>query len=121
MSDIDVIIRVHTQGVQEIGNLSASLRGLSTSLRNINVPMSKLDTSSRAVYKALGVTSRGVDNHAKSIKELVRNQRVLGAETKNITRDLNSLRNAYALAGGESTSLVPTNCLDFQEHFGGCD
>lgn len=105
MSDIDVIIRVHTQGVQEIGNLSASLRGLSTSLRNINVPMSKLDTSSRAVYKALGVTSRGVDNHAKSIKELVRNQRVLGAETKNITRDLNSLRNAYALAGRESTSL----------------
>ena len=105
MSDIDVIIRVHTQGVQEIGNLSASLRGLSTSLRNINVPMSRLDTSSRAVYKALGVTSRGVDNHAKSIKELVRNQKVLGAETKNITRDLNGLRNAYALAGRESTAL----------------
>jgi len=105
MSDVDVIIRVHTQGVQEIGNLSASLRGLSTSLRNINVPMSRLDTSSRAVYKALGVTSRGVDNHAKSIKELVRNQKVLGAETKNITRDLNGLRNAFALAGRESTAL----------------
>lgn len=105
MSDVDVIIRVHTQGVQEIGNLSASLRNFSNTLRGVTVPMAKLDTHTKAVYKALGVTSRGVDQHAKSIKGLIQNQKVLATETKNITRDLNGLRNAYALAGRESTAL----------------
>lgn len=105
MSDVDVVIRVHTQGVQEIGNLSASLRNLSNTLRGVTVPMAKLDTHTKAVYKALGVTSRGVDQHAKSIKGLIQNQKVLGVETKNIARDLNNLKNAYALAGRETTAL----------------
>lgn len=105
MSDVDVVIRVHTQGVQEIGNLSASLRNLSNTLRGVSVPMAKLDTHTKAVYKALGVTSRGVDQHAKSIKGLIQNQKVLGVETKNIARDLNTLKNVYALAGKETTAL----------------
>lgn len=105
MSDVDVIIKVHTQGVQEIGNLSASLRNLNNTLRGINVPMSKLDANTRAVHKALGITSRGVDQHAKSIKQLVQNQKVLGSETKKIAADLNNLKNAYALAGKETTAL----------------
>lgn len=105
MSDVDVIIKVHTQGVQEIGNLSASLRNLSNTLRGINVPMSKLDTQSRAVNKALGITSRGIDQHAKSIKGLVQNQKILGAEQRRVATDLRSLKNAYALAGKETTDL----------------
>jgi hypothetical protein len=105
MSDVDVIIKVHTQGVSEIGNLSSSLRNLSTTLRGISVPMAKLDVQSRAVNKALGVTSRGVDQHAKSIKALVQNQKVLGAESKRIAQDLKGLQNAYALAGRETTAL----------------
>ena len=105
MSDVDVIIKVHTQGVQEIGNLSASLRNLNNTLRGINVPMSKLDANTRAVHKALGITTRGVDQHAKSIKQLIQNQKVLGTESKKITTDINNLKNAYALAGKETTAL----------------
>lgn len=105
MSDVDVVIRVHTQGVQEIGNLSASLRNLSNTLRGVTVPMAKLDTHTKAVYKALGVTSRGVDQHAKSVKGLIQNQKILGVETRNIARDLNNLKNAYALSGRETTAL----------------
>ena len=105
MSDVDIIIQVHTQGVQQIGNLSASLRNLTNTLRGINVPMSKLDAQTRAVNKALGITSRGVDQHAKSIKGLIQNQRVLSAEQRRITSDLSGLRNAYTLAGRETTAL----------------
>jgi hypothetical protein len=64
-----------------------------------------MDAQTRAVNKALGITSRGVDQHAKSIKGLIQNQRVLSAEQRRITADLSTLRNAYTLAGRESTAL----------------
>jgi hypothetical protein len=67
--------------------------------------MSKLDAQTRAVHKALGITSRGVDQHAKSIKGLIQNQKVLGIEQKRIVTDLNALRTAYVLAGKETTEL----------------
>lgn len=105
MSDVDIIIQVHTQGVQQVGNLSSSLRNLTNTLRGINVPMAKLDAQTKAVHKALGITSRGVDQHAKSIKGLIQNQRVLSTEQRRITADLSALRNAYTLAGRESTAL----------------
>lgn len=105
MSDVDVIIQVHTQGVQQIGNLSASLRNLSANLRGVTVPMSKLDSHTRAVNKALGITSRGVDQHAKKIKELAANQKILALEARRLQADLGALKNAYALAGRETTSL----------------
>lgn len=105
MSDVDVIIQVHTQGVQQIGNLSASLRNLSNTLRGVTVPMSKLDAHTRAVHKALGITSRGVDAHAKSVRQLANNQKVLALESKRLEADLRNLKNAYALAGGQTTAL----------------
>jgi len=105
MSDVDIIIQVHTEGVQKVGNLSSSLRNLSATLRGINVPMAKLDAQTKAVHKALGITSRGVDQHAKSIKGLIQNQKILGVEQKKITADLNALRSAYVLAGKETTQL----------------
>jgi len=105
MSDVDVIIQVHTQGVQQIGNLSASLRNLGNTLRGISVPMSKLDAHTKAVHKALGITSRGVDQHAKSIKELAANQKVLSLESRKLKSDINNLRNVYVLAGGSATEL----------------
>ena len=105
MSDVDVIIQVHTQGVQQIANLSSSLRNLHTTLRGISVPMSKLDTQSRAVYKALGITSRGVNDHAKSIRGLVQNQKVLSGESRRLAADLKNLKNTYALVGRENTEL----------------
>ena len=105
MSDVDVIIQVHTQGVQQIGNLSASLRNLGNTLRGISVPMSKLDAHTKAVHKALGITSRGVDQHAKSIRELAANQKVLSLESRKLKSDINNLRNIYVLAGGSATEL----------------
>lgn len=105
MSDVDVIIQVHTQGVQQIGNLSASLRNLSNTLRGVTVPMSKLDAHTKAVHKALGITSRGVDAHAKSIKQLAQNQKVLALESRRLKGDISNLKNAYALAGGQTTEL----------------
>lgn len=105
MSDVDVIIKVHTQGVQQIGNLSASLRNLSNTLRGVTVPMSKMDAQTKAVYKALGITSRGVNDHAKSIKNLAQNQKVLLLEQKKVVGELRTLKNAYVLAGRETTQL----------------
>ena len=105
MSDIDVIIQVHTDGIKKVGDLSASLRNLTNTLRGINVPMSRLDAQSKAVNKALGITSRGVNDHAKSIKNLVQNQKVLSQEQQRVVRELRTLKNAYALSGKETTQL----------------
>ena len=51
MSDVDLIINVHTNGVKDITNLSAATRALALNLRGITVPMAKLDSHSRAVQK----------------------------------------------------------------------
>ena len=73
MSDVDLIISVHTTGAKDIANLSASVRNLALGIKGVTVPMRALDAHTRAVNKALGITSRGVAQHATSSKELKKN------------------------------------------------
>ena len=105
MSDVDLIINVHTNGIKDVANLSASVKALTANLREITIPMTKLDVQSRAVNKALGVTSRGMKDHANSIKELKQNQRALGEESKRLKKDIAAYTGAIRAAGGPTTAL----------------
>jgi ABC-type transporter Mla subunit MlaD len=105
MSDVDLIINVHTNGVKDITNLSAATRALALNLRGITVPMAKLDSHSRAVNKALGLTNRSMNDHAKTVKQLVANQKSLGAETKRIQSNIKSYAMAIQSAGGTTTAF----------------
>jgi hypothetical protein len=105
MSDVDLIINVHTNGVKDVANLSASVKALTANLREITIPMSKLDVQSRAVNKALGITNRGMKDHAKTVKELKDNQRVLGEESKRLKADIIAYTGAIRTAGGPTTAL----------------
>lgn len=105
MSDVDLIINVHTSGIKDITNLSAATRTLAQNLRGISVPMTKLDAHSRAVNKALGMTNRSMNDHAKSVKQLVANQKALAEETKRVQSNINSYRTAIAMAGGSHTKF----------------
>lgn len=103
MSDVDLIINVHTNGIKDITNLSAATRALALNLRGITVPMTKLDAHSRAVSKALGMTNRSMNDHAKSVKQMVANQKALGAETKRVQSNIKSYAMAIQSAGGTHT------------------
>jgi hypothetical protein len=105
MSDVDLIINVHTNGVKDITNLSAATRALALNLRGITVPMSKLDAHSRAVNKALGMTNRSMNDHAKTAKQMIANQKALGAETKRVQSNIKSYAMAIQSAGGTTTAL----------------
>jgi hypothetical protein len=106
MSDVDLIINVHTNGVKDITNLSAATRALALNLRGITVPMSKLDAHSRAVNKALGMTNRSMNDHAKTAKQMIANQKALGAETKRVQSNIKSYAMAIQSAGGTTQRLV---------------
>lgn len=105
MSDVDLIINVHTNGVKDITNLSAATKALALNLRGITVPMAKLDTQSKALNKALGMTSKSMNDHATSIKELVSNQKALSTESKRVQSNISSYRTAIAAAGGSNTEF----------------
>lgn len=106
MADIDLIIAVHTDGIKQVTDLSASLRQLNTSINGVFVPMAKMDGHTRALNKALGVGARGAREHATSLRQLKANQQILGAETKKLTRDIKAMQAAMR-AGGATEFINP--------------
>ena len=106
MSDVDIIINVATQGAKSITDLSASLRLLNKDLVNLNIPLKKLDAHTMAVNKALGLGASGANDHAKSIRGLVTNQKALGSETRRIKTEINAFRAAIGFAGSNNTKFA---------------
>jgi hypothetical protein len=104
MADIDLIIAVHTDGIKQVTDLSASLRQLNTSINGVFVPMSKFDAHTRALNKALGAGSRGAREHASSLRQLKANQQILGAETKKLTNDIKAMQ--AAMKKGGATNFI---------------
>ena len=106
MSDVDIIINVATQGAKSITDLSASLRSLNKGLVDLNIPLKKLDAHSQAVAKALGMGARSANDHAKTLKGLITNQKALGAETRRIRTEIGAYRAAIGFAGASNKSFA---------------
>ena len=106
MSDVDIIINVATQGAKSITDLSASLRSLNKGLVDLNIPLKKLDAHSQAVAKALGMGARSANDHAKTLKGLITNQKALGAETRRIRTEIGAYRAAIGFAGASNKAFT---------------
>lgn len=106
MSDVDIIINVATQGAKSITDLSASLRSLNKGLVDLNIPLKKLDAHSQAVAKALGIGARSANDHAKTLKGLITNQKALGAETRRIRTEIGAYRAAIGFAGASNKAFA---------------
>lgn len=106
MSDVDIIINVATQGAKSITDLSASLRSLNKGLVDLNIPLKKLDAHSQAVSKALGIGARSANDHAKTLKGLITNQKALGAETRRIRTEIGAYRAAIGFAGASNKAFA---------------
>jgi hypothetical protein len=104
MSDIDLIIQVHTEGIKQVSDLSASLRNLTTAINSVKVPASKLDDHTKALNRALNVSTKGVREHVTSLKELKQNQQVISAETRKLTGDIKAMQ--VAIKSGQNTNLI---------------
>lgn len=113
MADIDLIIAVHTDGIKQVTDLSASLRNLAANVSGITVPMSKLDAHTRALNKALGMGARGAKEHATSFRGLIQNQKALSLETKNLTKDIKAM-NAIMRAGKTTDIINPTSVANLK-------
>lgn len=93
MASNDIDIRVLVSGEDQLKNLSASLRNLVVSLNDGVKSTAGFDARQRALNQALGNTGRGLNQHAKSVKQAMSNQRVLGEELRRTQRDLRALQN----------------------------
>jgi phage-related protein len=113
MADIDLIIAVHTDGIKQVTDLSASLRNLAANVSGVTVPMSKLDSHTRALNKALGVGTRGAREHATSFKGLIQNQKTLSVETKSLTKDIRAM-NAIMRAGKTTDIINPATVANLK-------
>lgn len=92
MASEDIVLNVSVNGKEQIENLSASLRSLVASNSELGRNIRGVDARQRALSKAFGVTSKGVGEHAKTLKEARLNQRVLGQESKRLQANLKALR-----------------------------
>ena len=96
MASNDIDIRVLVSGEDQLKSLSASLRSLIVSLNDGIKSTAGFDARQRALNQALGNTGRGLNQHAKSVRQAITNQNVLGDELRRTKKDLAGLRNLAA-------------------------
>jgi len=94
--DVNVIVN----GAEELKNLSVSLRRMILSVQDSAKATAVLDARQRALNTALGNTGRGLNDHAKSLRQAAVNQSVLGAEIKKTTQELKNLNRIAASGRG---------------------
>jgi len=87
----NIEINVHVNNVDELKNLSVSLRRMIASIQDSTNATKVLDARQRGLNAALGITSRGMGDHAKSLRQVASNQAALGDEVKRLTADLKNL------------------------------
>lgn len=86
----DIIINVQVNGINNLTGLSNAVRTLNATLTG-NLALTKnIDASQKALDTALGRTSKGVSNHAKSLSQLMTNQAALSQEYRRVNTDINN-------------------------------
>jgi hypothetical protein len=98
MAREELKLDVSVAGIEQIEKLSVSLRNLVTSSVGMTRRTQNMDAAQRALSQAVGVTNKGLNEHAKTIGQVRTNQRALGNE-------LNNLRNAIKQTDARIKSL----------------
>jgi len=100
MAAQDIELNVVTRGVDSLKDVSIALRTLTLAMnQNIRVA-SSLDARQRGLDQALGMTSRGMGEHAKTLRAAISNQSTLSQAIKETTSDLARLQKELARGRG---------------------
>jgi hypothetical protein len=100
MAAQDIEINVVTTGVSGLRDVSLALRSLVLATQGNVKAVGFLDARQRSLNEALGVGTKGMGEHAKTISQTARNQHVLARAARDTTLDLKRLRNEMALGRG---------------------
>lgn len=116
MADANIVLEIATLGVDKIQNLSNALQQLHRTLDGVKNPMRNLDARSRALSAAVGSSGSSLNNYAKSVSQLARNQAVLSNELGRVSKDLKNIGRDYQFAAGTSRAFKKQAVSDLQQY-----
>jgi uncharacterized phage infection (PIP) family protein YhgE len=84
----DININVNVTGAEKVKVLSNAMRELNASMLGTGQSIKDIDPWGRALSTALGRTEKGMNDHAKSVSQLITNQRSLGKEMSDTSKQI---------------------------------
>ena len=106
MADNNLDFNIRVNNAEQLQNLSSTLRSLVMATNGQAAAAKNLDARQRALSGALGITTKGIGEHAKTVKEAVRNQAAFSAESKRLKQDIKKLRDGTIQVNGSSRQMV---------------
>jgi TP901 family phage tail tape measure protein len=97
----DFVLQVSVDGKEQIDQLSGSLRSVLTAGKNLTRQTKEMDAKQRALSKAIGLTSKGNQEYARSLKEAIGNHKVISGEMKKLAAEAGKLNHAAKNLNGE--------------------
>lgn len=96
MAAEDIVIGVNVTGEDKLYRLSTALNQVNASLLKTASPIRAVTNASRGLSMAIGATGRSINDHAKTVTQMMRNQAALGNESRKVKRDIESLKNSVS-------------------------
>jgi len=87
----DIIINLQVNNLNQLNALSNGLRQVNATLAGNAKAVRNLDANQKALNKAIGYGSDGVNHHAKSLSALIANQSALSNEIRRSSTDLKNI------------------------------
>lgn len=116
MSDVDIVLEVATKGIENVYNLSNAMKQLNLALNGAVNPIKAYDARAKALSTAVGATNAALNNHAKTIQQVARNQAVLSSEMGRVRKELEFLNKGYTAASGVSAKFAERGIKDLQNY-----
>jgi len=116
MSDVDIVLKIATDGVEGIYKLSNAMTQLNRAVNGVSNPMKNLDARSRALSQAVGSADSSLKSHAKTLGQVARNNSVLTNEMGRVRKDLVNLGKQYTVASGQSAAFSKAGIKDLQNY-----
>jgi TP901 family phage tail tape measure protein len=91
MANENINLNVVVNGEDAVKNLSVTLRNLIATSDGLTRASRAMDARQRALSQSIGVTNKSLNEHAKSIRQTVANQKALSLEINNVTSEARKL------------------------------
>jgi len=106
MAAEDIVIGVNVHGEDKLYRLSNAVNQLNAALLKTKNPTQALNAASRGLSAAIGSTGRSMNDHAKTVTQMMRNQAALSTESKKVARDIADLKkNISELSAAEKRAI----------------
>jgi TP901 family phage tail tape measure protein len=107
MAAEDIVIGVNVHGEDKLYRLSNAVNQLNAALSKTKNPTQALNAASRGLSAAIGSTGRSMNDHAKTVSQMMRNQAALSTESKKVARDIADLKKNISQLSNEEKRAIP--------------